>query len=336
MSDASRIMRIAFMSGITVKNHVSGLPRIQEVFDDRVEAWIGYPLARNVVFYRPTLYLRERCRFAGLLHEMYDLVSVNNQQHNGAIRAFTGEVDRLSARMERWYQYLPFELQYGWPMSVAVWELHASYLAALMALWVAARTQLQQKQNLPEDELPPAESDDENISFKSRTARDMLSKALPLAYRATQILHDFRKRYGLKITPAWLLQLQAVAAGVLLQDPELADATTIASSGDGESGGTINDSRTAFDEVFRCLLGTGVQVMVARGIARMMYHTSLQKNIKMSQSMRSVLQIMSDTAWRPSDLSLVSSTFPNYATTKGYLDSERMTELLMKWEALET
>ena len=49
-----------------------------------------------------------------------------------------------------------------------------------------------------------------------------------------------------------------------------------------------------------------------------------------------MLQVMSDTAWRPSDVNLVNSMFPNFATTKGFEDkSERMTEFLGKLEELE-
>jgi hypothetical protein len=43
-----------------------------------------------------------------------------------------------------------------------------------------------------------------------------LSQAIALSHQSAQILQEFRERYGLKITPAWLLQLQAVAAGILV------------------------------------------------------------------------------------------------------------------------
>ena len=120
-------MRIAFMSGATAESRVSGLPKIHHVFRDQVEFWIGYPLARNAVPYRPTLYLRERCKLAGLFQELHNLILTPNKQRHVDIRGFADEVDLLSVRMQHWYQYLPFELHYDWPMSIAVWELQFVY-----------------------------------------------------------------------------------------------------------------------------------------------------------------------------------------------------------------
>jgi hypothetical protein len=42
----------------------------------------------------------------------------------------------------------------------------------------------------------------------------------------------------------------------------------------------IRDSSTAFDEVFRGLLGVGVDVMIAGAIARMSYHTARKQKIQ--------------------------------------------------------
>lgn len=208
----------------------------------------------------------------------------------------------------------------------------ASYLASLMILWGAAKTRFEQKKEVPEREAPPNEYDD---NFRSMMAKEKLSGAILIAHRAAAILRDFRERYGLKVTPAWLLQLQAVTAGILLQDPELADPALITSPGANTSQPAIQNSHAAFDEVFRCLLGTGVEVMIARGIARMMYHTAVERNIALSPSTRSMLQLMSSTAWRPSDLSLVSSAFPNYADSVDHERGERLSELLSRWETLE-
>lgn len=193
-----------------------------------------------------------------------------------------------------------------------------------------ARTRLQQEEISPNGQTPLIEPMEEDSSLRIRKAHDYLRDAIPLAVQSAQFLQDFREGYGLKITPAWLLQLQAVAAGVLVLDQELVNPTTI------DPDPTITNSATAFEEVFRCLLGTGVEVMVARAIARMTYHTALKNNIALSGSTLSMLQVMSVTMWRPSDLKLVNSVFPNFATAKGHGDSEsRMTELLTRWEDLK-
>lgn len=116
-------------------------------------------------------------------------------------------------------------------------------------------------------------------------SQDLLSDAIALAYQAAQILREFQERYGLKITPAWLLQLQAVAAGILVLDPELANPTIVMSPKATDLEVTIRSSSAAFEEVFRCLLGTGVEVMIARAIARISYHTALKQKIVQSISM---------------------------------------------------
>lgn len=92
-------------------------------------------------------------------------------------------------------------------------------------------------------------------------------------------------------------------------------------------------SRVAFDEIFRCLLGTGVEVMIARAIVRMTCHTTLKQRIVLSCSTWSMLQIMSDTAWRPTDVARVNSTFPNCETIKSNEDKERLSDLLQNWES---
>lgn len=117
-------MRIAFMSPATAVLRASGFPKIHEVFEDTTEFWVGYPLTTSPVPHRPTLYLRERCRLAEVFHEMHDLI-LGEKQNDMEIHDFAGAVDLLSAQMHRWYQSLPHELHYEWPMSVAVWELQS-------------------------------------------------------------------------------------------------------------------------------------------------------------------------------------------------------------------
>jgi hypothetical protein len=294
-------MRIAFMSGVKVDFRLPGVPKIHDVFDDKFEWWIAYPLSLSAVLHRPTLYLRERCRLAGFFQEMQNLIFECEQEHSVAIREYAKAVEFLVTKMKHWYGYLPFELHYQWPMSVAVWELQyvqnqqcchfgeqlipysASYLAFLMTLLLVARVRFQRKQEARSGRNLSTEADDDEAKFKLRMAQDMLACAIPLAYSAAQYLREFRMRYGLKITPAWLLQLQAVTAGVLVLDPELANVTVVpCSRANDDQYEAIHDSRSAFDEVFRSLLGTGVEVMIARGIARMMYHTALEQNIVLS------------------------------------------------------
>ena len=205
-----------------------------------------------------------------------------------------------------------------------------------MILQSQARVRLLQTTVSATGQSPLTELGNEDADLRTNTAEQYLKSAIQLAHRSAQILQDFRERYGLKITPIWLMQLQAVAAGVLALDPELASPTTITTPGAAEHADTINTSAAALEEVFRCLLGTGVEIILPRAIARMTYQTAYKQKVVLSESTQSMLRLMSETAWRPSDARLISSTYPNFATTQGYDDSEeRMSELLTKWEDLE-
>jgi hypothetical protein len=87
-----------------------------------------------------------------------------------------------------------------------------------MILRLTAKTRFEQVEEPLMSQPILAQPDEEEASFISRMAQDMLSNALALGYAAAHLLCDFRERYGLKIAPAWLLQLEGVSAGVLLLD----------------------------------------------------------------------------------------------------------------------
>lgn len=169
----------------------------------------------------------------------------------------------------------------------------ASYLSFRMVLCLLLRTRLQEKTDWEGNLAGSAKLDEDETSFRLTQVRDKVKEAITLAHQAAQILCDFRSRYGLKITPAWLLHLQAVTGSVLVLDQDLMEPAPDSSPvSKGAATSRITDSHTAFDEVFRSLLGTGVQVMISRGIARMMYHVALEQKISLSPSTRSLLQLM--------------------------------------------
>ncbi|PIB00574.1 hypothetical protein CB0940_02026 [Cercospora beticola] len=286
-------MRLSYMLDMTVRPRSSEVPKIHNVFQDDVDLWIGYPLSREAVPHRSTLYLREKCALAALFHDMHSLIFSDRHKKTNT-RVFMDRIDQMSTKMASWHERLPFELQYEWPMCVAVWELHASYTCFCMSLRLVARNRcLQDGERARDRSNSPDSPDPEDVI--ARMAHDSLSKALSLAYKAAQMLRDHRERYGLKISPPWLVQLSAVAAGVLVLDKDLT-MPNMENHPSDHSRRQITDSHTAFDEVFRCLLGAGVEIMIARGIARMIYHTALEQRIVLSRSSRAMLQIMADTA----------------------------------------
>lgn len=123
LSDGVSIVRIAFMSSSTTGLSASTLPLSADIIEDKVEYWVGYPLTTNPVPFRPALYFRERCKLSFLFQELYSLFLTNDTQRTRNARELANAVERLSVRMQRWHRYLPFELHYVWPMSVAIWEL---------------------------------------------------------------------------------------------------------------------------------------------------------------------------------------------------------------------
>lgn len=131
-------MRIAFMNGATAEPRRSGLPDIETVFTNTEEIWTGYPLTRSATKHWPTLYLIERCRLAGIFQEIHALILARDEKRKGTIRGFAIAVENLASRMESWYTQLPEQLQYQWPMSIAVWELQFVY--HLIRGWQHANT----------------------------------------------------------------------------------------------------------------------------------------------------------------------------------------------------
>jgi hypothetical protein len=113
------------MSGHKAKSSRSGFLRIYDVFDDKVEVWMGYPLASNTTAYRPTLYMRERCRLAGIFQEIHALILTKSGQDITTVQGFVSAVEDILGKMRHWYQRLPFELQYRWPMAISIWELRS-------------------------------------------------------------------------------------------------------------------------------------------------------------------------------------------------------------------
>lgn len=116
-------MRLAFMSSATTGPARSDLPEISSAFPDRITLWFGYPLGKDPLVYRPVLYLQERCSLASLFREMHSLIFTDGGQRGETVAGLASEVESLSAKLRLWYDELPMDLAYEWPMSIAVWEL---------------------------------------------------------------------------------------------------------------------------------------------------------------------------------------------------------------------
>lgn len=104
----------------------------------------------------------------------------------------------------------------------------------------------------------------------------------------------------------------------------------------GVLSGLQDGIKTAFAESYRCLLAIGTRVMIGRGVARMVYHTSRAGNTPLPQSTQRLLDVVNDVVWTSTDVKHISSNFPNWGMKKSLAiaDDARMERLLKQWEGI--
>lgn len=134
-----------------------------------------------------------------------------------------------------------------------------------------------------------------------------------LTFTAATALRDFREAYGYKFTPPYIFQQATVASFILLRSLDSSYDQTRAQETSPERHGDrpITDIVIAFEECVRCLLACGVQIMLPRGIARMMYHTAIQLKMEFPKTVEQMLHIIGETLWQTSDLERFNSAYPN-------------------------
>ena len=153
---------------------------------------------------------------------------------------------------------------------------------------------------------------------------------LQAVLETADLLRDFRKTYGFKSSPAFIFQAAAVVSSILLS--QLGSQAKIPTN-------LHDDLVSAFNESYRCLLAIGTRVMIGRGVARMVYHSSRAGNTPLPDDTQRLLEVVNEIVWTSTDVQHISSNFPNWATRKshgtvGPNDDMRMEKLLKEWEAL--
>ena len=153
------------------------------------------------------------------------------------------------------------------------------------------------------------------------------------ARQAAALLRDYRETYGLKPTLAYIFQAEAAAGFNLLR--RLDTATGQARPVFLREGTSLReDVQAAFEECFRCLLGTSTQMMMARGVLRMLTQTAIHLKIRLPEAVTETVQALQ--TWRSTDIDRISSMYPNYAIAKDAQsrNGAQMEELLRKWEKM--
>jgi hypothetical protein len=155
---------------------------------------------------------------------------------------------------------------------------------------------------------------------------------------AAELLRNFRQTYGFKSSLAFIFQMAAVVSSILLSHLGT-QARTPLDLTKRLPRKLYEDLESAFNESYRCLLAVGTRVMIGRGVARMVYHSSRAGNTPLPDDTQRLLEVVNDIVWTSTDVQQISSNFPNWATRKTIgadgLDEElRMESLLKEWEAL--
>jgi hypothetical protein len=175
----------------------------------------------------------------------------------------------------------------------------------------------------------PADTTIPSIASRPHVTSPVLHAVLETA----DLLRSFRQKYGFKSSLAFIFQAAAVVSSILLS--HLGSQTkTLAALANGESS-LYSDLSSAFDESYRCLLAIGTRVMIGRGVARMVYHSSRVAEIPLPPDTQRLLDVVNEIVWTSTDVQQISSSFPNWALAKNLGSEEsRMESMLKQWEGL--
>lgn len=155
------------------------------------------------------------------------------------------------------------------------------------------------------------------------------------------LLRHFRRSYGFKSSLAFIFQMSALVSSILLNH------LSISPDPASRNPSFLQDEiESAFSEAYRCLLAIGTRVLIGRGVARMVYHSSRSAGTVLPEATRRLMGVVNEIVWTSTDVRLISSNFPNWAMVKGKgkdgfasggrvkRDEPRMESLLKGWEEL--
>jgi hypothetical protein len=161
---------------------------------------------------------------------------------------------------------------------------------------------------------------------------DLQKDSVDAALRVATIIQDHREAHGFRVTGTLTWQAAVFALYVFLSHM-MPDAQ---SKNDHPSGS--QDIVAGFTECFRCLLASGLGIMLPRAIARMIYRTALSMRVEIPEAVELMLALTADTAWHSSDMQHLESWIPNWNladTDNSVPATYQMGEVLQKWEAID-
>lgn len=161
---------------------------------------------------------------------------------------------------------------------------------------------------------------------------------LRCGHQAAKMIADLRSTYGFKILPLTIFQVCAVALSTFLLEMALPSTEH---AGELEEVRHIFDQRhidSSFEECFRCLLAAGMNQLLPRVVARVVYHEARELQVRLPVAVQQMLRLVADTAWNVSDLHNLNAAYSSYAVsdaTSGRTNDFALEDLLRKWEQLE-
>lgn len=166
----------------------------------------------------------------------------------------------------------------------------------------------------------------EQISSLTVSKASLRQRTLDFAYSTSSLLANYRAAYGYRNTAMFVLQSAIVAVFSLLSE--------LRRHPPGPDSLAQPRTEIALEEVFRCLFACGVQMMVARGVARMAYHAAREMNCQLPPSVEELMQMLENSAWDPEDVLRIHSSLPCYSLVESTsrIEESSMTNVLRRFE----
>lgn len=169
-------------------------------------------------------------------------------------------------------------------------------------------------------------------------------RSLLYCTQASALLRIYRETHGLGVVLPFVFQASTLVCFTLVQDVQKwqnlnkrshgAKADNVDLTTESRADEAWDEANVAFEEGYRCLLGMATQVMMARAVVRMLYHTLNLMGVTMHEPMDVLAERTMNALWRTAETKAISSSYPNYALVKQgkASETERMEILLGKWE----
>ncbi|KAF2724541.1 hypothetical protein K431DRAFT_300855 [Polychaeton citri CBS 116435] len=309
------------------------LPDPDDIFPDTLVHWIGYPLHRWPTPLRPNALARHRCRLSQFMEDLAHLPDGGEDAFEED--SFWKLFKSLFSKLEGWHAQWPEGLRCTEDTVPCLFELHGQYHCTMFELCTKAFEVLfgRKKPRSPTQNIthPSGQLDSRYRRIRKYT--------LEHVFQVAKELENFRIKYGYKITVPYVIQEAALAAFALLRYMDDDNNNTSRENPKDKQAETDNQTEkleASLEECFRCLLASGTQLMLPRGIARMLYHTSGVLEIQLPTRIREMIALIAEAAWQPSDLRRLSSAYPNLTlSVKGdtKLYKMHMDEMLRNFEA---